>query len=347
MVLADHAGSTRPWLAAAGRAAGRGMASCSSGRTSKPVRPAPRPAAVTGDRRPRLARSEGVTWSCSDREDRLQRGRQRRRHVWRRAARSLNRARPTRARSRRAPAGQLRVLPVAYTRAGSRSLPAHVSPSRSAVSAGVRRQPRSAPAASPSTSPQRTSRPSSPSRMTHGHAAGPVADVRHAVGPRLQQHQPERVRPARQGEHVDAGEEVALLRRRPARPGGRTRPAGPERRPEARKFGISGPASTTREARPGRPGPLRRPQQIDAPLLDAVVRQVADDDLVLRRRPTPPRARSPVAAGAVGRVHAQPLQDEPLRRRRRARRSACRSPSVCTNTRSAAARRGQQRPACV
>jgi len=38
-----------------------------------------------------------------------------------------------------------------------------------------------------------------------------VGQVRQAVGPRFQQHQPERIGPARQREHVQRGKEIALL----------------------------------------------------------------------------------------------------------------------------------------
>ena len=44
-----------------------------------------------------------------------------------------------------------------------------------------------------------------------GDAAGTVGDIRHAVGPGLQKDQAEGIGPARQGEHVQAGEEILLL----------------------------------------------------------------------------------------------------------------------------------------
>src|SRR5262249_9427093 len=44
-------------------------------------------------------------------------------------------------------------------------------------------------------------------------AASPIADVRYAVGPRLQQYQTERIAAARQREYVDGSEKTALLSR--------------------------------------------------------------------------------------------------------------------------------------
>jgi hypothetical protein len=141
-----------------------------------------------------------------------------------------------------------------------------------------------------------------------GHAARPVRQVRHAVGPRFQQHQAERIRAARQSKHIDAGEEIALLG-----VGQHAHTTNPllrsEGRPEAAKVRHLRAGQDHRQRPAGAPQEFRGAEQIDAALFDALIRQTANDHLVGADAPRASGA-VPVAASAFVGVHAQPLQND-------------------------------------
>src|SRR5205823_2186415 len=111
-------------------------------------------------------------------------------------------------------------------------------------------------------------------------------------------------------EHVDAGEEVALLllveSAEPADDACRM-----EASPERLEIRHLRPRQHHREALAALPRLLRRPQQIDAAFLDAVVGEMADHGgRIDAPRGTRPRA---IAAGAIDDIDAQPLHNQALR----------------------------------
>src|SRR5262249_43056205 len=83
--------------------------------------------------------------------------------------------------------------------------------------------------------------------------------------------------------------------------------------PEVAKIAHLRPGEDYAETATIAPGGLRRAQQFDGPLLDAVISQVSDDDLAGRRPPRKPGAPA-VASGAGIPVHAHALEDEFLGR---------------------------------
>ncbi len=142
------------------------------------------------------------------------------------------------------------------------------------------------------------------------HAAGAVRQVRQAVRPCLRQHQAERVGTARQREQVQPREEVAFLLVAQHAQAPHRRPC-PRREllPEAAEIRHLRPREDHAAAHTSPPQERRRPQQIDRPLLLAVVRQMSDHDLLGLGGPGAARPGA-VPAGTLGGVHAQPLQDD-------------------------------------
>ena len=197
----------------------------------------------------------------------------------------------------------------------------------------VRRPAAPAPPPTPSTSPQRASKPSLAVADQVGGAAGPVARRSACRSPTPP------AAPARTSRTATAARTRRCRRRSRASAASVSTPEPRdallrrERLPERAEVRHLRPGEHDAERRPP-PTPVRGAEQIDRPLLGAVVRQVPDDHFAGRDAPRRRAARRgrrrcirpdrrPALAARRGR---------PARRARSPRRA---SDGVCTNTRSA------------
>ena len=187
--------------------------------------------------------------------------------------------------------------------------------------------------------------------------AGAIDDVRQPVGPRLQQHQPNESDRLGSANTSSPAKKSRFSASRSAR-----RVAARDRRTDnprkkSRKFGISGPARTTSKSTPRRQSRSAARSRSTVPFLDAVVRQMADDDGVRGDSPARPRT-PPVAAGAArrhrrrgpaarfvpaGTPRSRTASSRPRSARRRDRPSAAASGTArrCTGRRVAIGRIGR------
>jgi len=135
-----------------------------------------------------------------------------------------------------------------------------------------------------------------------GSARG-VDEVRFRVRPRFQQHQPERIRPRRQRERIDAREEVPLLAVvdcAEPRHAALMREGSPER------FEVRHARPGEHDSEPFAAFPQFRGcfQQIDCALLDTRIREMADDRLM---------RGSSLSSRAFARIDAEALQHDAVR----------------------------------